>query len=191
MCSADRSSLGISCFLDLLLRRLLDSGKCIELSGDRVLSALTQYETLLPRLLSDLDLALQNITLIEPHLSRAQLNAAVLWATEWGLEHHPLAHQVKSAARNLKEQLCAEQLSALAAQAEQCVAAVADWGWRSNRLGKLRFDQSFAPAPVNLLDRENFDVKVTSSGPACVFPHAICCFSLGTGLAFKVCVSHV
>lgn len=149
-------------------RRLLDSGKCVELPGDRVLAALTQYEALLPDLLSDLNLALEDARHVEPHLSRGQMNAAVLWSTDWGLEQHTLARQVKSAARDVMETMRAGQLSALKAQAEQCVAAVADWDWRSNQLGKARFDRDFAPAATNVLDLDGIDVRVTSCAPVCV-----------------------
>lgn len=156
-----------------MLRSVLDSGKCVELSGDRVLAALTQYEALLPDLLSDLNLALEAAGRTDPHFSRAQMNAAVLWSTEWGLENHILSRQVKTAARDLMEQLRAEQLSALRAHADECVRTVTDWDWRSNRLGKPRFDRNFAPPAINVLDLQDFDFKVTSGGPACVLNHAM------------------
>lgn len=156
-----------------MARSVLDSGKCVELSGDRVLAALTQYEALLPDLLSDLNLALETAGRTDPHFSRAQLNAAVLWSAEWGLENHALARQVKSAARKLMEQLRAGQVSELEAHADACVGTVADWDWRSNRLGKPRFDRDFAPPAINVLDSQDFDFKVTSGAPACVLNHTM------------------
>ena len=145
-----------------LWRIVLDTGKCVELAGDRVLGALTQYETLLPELLSDLKLALENSTHAPAHLSRARMNAAVLWSAEWGLEEHSLALQVKFAARDIMRELRTGQIEALEAHAAECVAAVADWDWRSNRLGKMRFDREYAPAEINVLDPEEVGVKVTS-----------------------------
>ena len=167
-------------------RRVLDSGKCVELPGDRVLASLTQYEALLPELLSDLSLALESVGQIEPHLSRAQMNAAVLWSTDWGLEQHTLARQVKFAARNIMEDLRAGQLSALEACAEECVAAVGDWGWRSNQLGKPRFDRDFAPAAISVLDLKGFDFIATSGAPACVPDRSMSCTTVGLGCLVSV-----
>lgn len=140
----------------------------MELPGDRMLSALTQYEALLPDLLADLDLALKNANQTELHISRAQLNAAVLWSTEWGLELHALAYEAKAAARSQMEKLRAEQLFALQANADECVAAVTDWGWRSRKLGKPRFDSSSTPPAINMLDGNELDFKATSGAPTCV-----------------------
>jgi hypothetical protein len=149
---------------------VLDNGKCFELAGDRVMSSLTQYETLLPHLLADLKLALaeasgkgekKKTTVAEgAHMCREKLNAAVLWSTEWGLEHDALAREAKAAARGLAAELRKEQLAALGAQAEACVAAVTEWDWRAERLGKARFERAVAPPAVDVMD----ELKVTDCG---------------------------
>lgn len=130
-----------------------DDGVAVELEADRVMSALTAFESRNKELEDELQhsVNLQQQAGLSPIEERLAVNSAVLRAEKFGMEHGTQATQLKARAKALKEQLQREELERLETQRAACLEEVDKPMWRETQLGKARFDQSLEPAPFDIM----------------------------------------